>query len=120
MKYKKMASNPLGVILQLVGAKWKLLIIQELINSEMRFCELKKRLGCTSKVLVTCLKELEKDGLVIREDGEYLDNKIEYYLTDLGYTLSPVIKVMQKWGKDYKKFRKLVELSKGSGAENEH
>ena len=116
MKYKKMASNPLGVVLQLVGAKWKLLIIQELLNTSMRFCELKKKLGCTSKVLVSCLKELEADGFIVREIEDIKENRVEYYLSDLGYTLNPVIKTMQKWGKDYKRFKKLVDLSKNGEA----
>ena len=120
MRYVKMASNPLGVILQLVGAKWKLLIIQELLITPRRFCELKKRLGCTSKVLISCLKELENDGFVIREADDIAETKVEYYLSDLGYTLSPVIKTMQKWGKDYKRFKKLVELSKNSGESYEN
>jgi DNA-binding HxlR family transcriptional regulator len=110
MLYKDLVSNPVGVLLQLVGAKWKLLVIQELLKKELRFSELKKKLGCTSKVLSSCLKELEDDGIVIREE-EIINNiaHIEYYLTDVGYTLRPVIDLMYKWGKDYKKLRKLME-----------
>ena len=108
MNYKELASNSVGVLLQLVGAKWKLLIIKELLLKEHRFCELKKKLGCTSKVLTRCLKEMEMDGLVVRENDD--KSKIaEYYLTDIGYTLRPVIDAMQKWGKEYKKLRKLME-----------
>ena len=110
MLYKDLVSNPVGVLLQLVGAKWKLLVIQELLKKELRFSELKKKLGCTSKVLSSCLKELEEDGIIIREE-EVINNiaHIEYYLTDIGYTLRPVIDSMSKWGKDYKKLRKLME-----------
>ena len=106
--YKDLATNPVGVILQLVGVKWKLLIVKELLKKEMRFVELKKTLGCTSKVLITCLKEMEKDGLVVREEYPTLSPKVEYYLTDIGYTLRPVIDSMQKWGKEYKRLRKLM------------
>ena len=104
-----MSSNPVSVLLQLVGAKWKLLIIKELLAKELRFVELKKKLGCTAKVLTACLKELEEDGLVVKEKYEGLPPKVEYYLTDIGYTLKPVIESMQKWGKEYKRLRKLME-----------
>ncbi len=109
MQYKDLAVNPVSVVLQLVGAKWKILIIKELLKKEMRFVELKNKLGCTAKVLTNCLKELEEDGLVIREEEAL---KVEYYLTDIGYTLRPVIDAMQKWGKEYKRLRKLMERMK--------
>ena len=112
MNYKDLSTNPVGVVLQLVGAKWKILIITALLKKEMRFCELKKSLGCTSKVLTACLREMEEDGLIIREEDEKEVNKVEYYLTDIGYTLKPVVESMQKWGKDYKKLRKLMEKYK--------
>ena len=75
----------------------------------MRFVELKKKIGCTAKVLTACLKDMEEDGLVVREEYDGLPPKVEYYLTDIGYTLRPVIESMQKWGKDYKRLRKLME-----------
>ena len=109
MQYKNLAVNPVSVVLQLVGAKWKILIIQELLKKEMRFVELKNKIGCTAKVLTNCLKELEEDGLVVREEYEGLPPKVEYYLTDIGYTLRPVIDSLQKWGKEYKRLRKLME-----------
>lgn len=112
MEYKDLSSNPVNVVLQLVGAKWKLLIVKELLKKEMRFLELKKNLGCTSKVLTACLKEMEQDGLIIREEYEQLPPKVEYYLTDIGYTLRPVVESMQKWGKEYKRLRKLMEKYK--------
>lgn len=109
MQYKDLAVNPVSVVLQLVGAKWKILIIQELLKKELRFSELKGKIGCTAKVLTNCLKELEEDGLVVREEYEGLPPKVEYYLTDIGYTLRPVVESMQKWGKEYKRLRKLIE-----------
>lgn len=112
MEYKDLSTNPVNVVLQLVGAKWKLLVIKELLKKEMRFVELKKNLGCTAKVLTACLKEMEEDGLIIREDYQTTPPKVEYYLTDIGYTLRPVIDSMQKWGKEYKRLRKLMERYK--------
>lgn len=109
MLYKDLATNPISVLLQLVGARWKILIIKELLQKEMRFLEIKKKLGCTAKVLTNCLKELEEDGLIVREEYEGKPPKVEYYLTDIGYTLRPVIEEMQKWGKEYKRLRKLMD-----------
>ena len=109
MELKDLSKNPLNVVLQLVGAKWKIQIVKELLKKEMRFVELKKALGCTAKVLTACLKEMEEDGLVIREEYDVQPPKVEYYLTDIGYTLRPVIESMQQWGKEYKRLRKLME-----------
>ena len=109
MKFEDLATNPVSVVLQLVGAKWKILIVKELLKKEMRFVELKKSLGCTAKVLTACLKEMEEDGLIEREVYDIIPPKVEYYLTDIGYTLRPVVESMQKWGKEYKRLRKLME-----------
>ena len=114
MEYKDLALNPVAVVLQMVGAKWKILVIKELLEKEKRFSELKKKLGCTAKVLISCLKELEDDGLIVREEVEGTQNRVEYYLTDIGYSMRPVIEAMQKWGSEYKKYRKLVERAKRS------
>jgi len=109
MDFKNLQSNPVSVLMQLFGAKWKFLIIKELLKKEMRFVELKKNLGCTAKVLTKCLKELEEDGFVVREKFESAAPKVEYYLTEIGYTLRPVIDAMQKWGKEYRRLKKLME-----------
>ena len=113
MNYNELSSNPVNVVLQLVGAKWKLLIIKELLKKEMRFVELKKKLGCTSKVLTNCLKEMEEDGLIVKEVYESTIPKVEYYLTDIGYTFKPIIDSMQKWGKEYRRLRKLMDIYGG-------
>ena len=112
MQYKDLAVNPVSVIIQLIGVKSKILIIKELLKSEMRFTKLREKLGCTAKVLTKCLRELEEDGLIIREEYETQPPKVEYYLTDIGYTLRPVIESMEKWGKEYKRLRKLMERMK--------
>ncbi len=112
MKYGELSSNPVNVLLQLVGGKWKFLIIKELLIKEQRFVELKNKLGCTAKVLTASLRGMEQDGLIVRERYEGQPPKIEYYLTDIGYTLRPVVESMQKWGKEYKRLRKLMEKYK--------
>ena len=112
MEYKNLSSNPVSVVLQLVGAKWKILVVKELLKKEMRFVELKKKLGCTAKVLTSCLKEMEEDGLIVKEVYDVQPPKVEYYLTDIGYTLRPVIESMEKWGKEYRRLKKLMEKYK--------
>lgn len=109
MQYKELATNPVAVVLQLVGAKWKILIITELLKKNLRFSELKNRVGCTAKILSNCLKELEEDGLIEKIDYKTHPPKVEYFLTDIGKTLLPVVEAMREWGKDYKKLIKLLE-----------
>jgi DNA-binding HxlR family transcriptional regulator len=109
MESKKLSTNPVEVLLKLIGGKWKILIIKELLKEEKRFVELKKAVGCTAKVLTECLKEMQNDGLIVREDYQTSPPKVEYYLTDIGYTLRPVIESMQQWGKEYKRLRKLMD-----------
>ena len=109
MEHQKLPQNPIAVVLTLLGTKWKFLTVKNLLQKDMRFNELKKSLGCTSKSLTLCLKELEKDGVVFREKDSDEFNKVTYYLTDIGYSLHPVIKSMEQWGKEYKKLRKLQE-----------
>ena len=58
------------------------------------------------------LGKMEKDGLIIREEYDVLPPKVEYFLTDIGYTLRPVVEAMQTWGKEYKRLRKLMERYK--------
>lgn len=106
--------SPIITLLKLVGGKWKFLIIQALLKKEMRFVELKKQLGCTAKVLTASLRDLENDGFIIREEYDIQPPKVEYFLTDVGYTLKPVIDEMCKWGKEYKKLQKLMEKYKTS------
>ena len=107
MNYKDLPKNPVAVTIKMIGCKWKILIIAELLNGTRRFSEKKKTLkGVTQKVLSTKLKELEQDGILIREE---VGTKVEYTLTDIGYSLRPVILSLYDWGKDYKKYVKLTE-----------
>ena len=113
MENKKLTRNPAAVVMDLIGTKWKVLVITNLLKSDMRFNELKKSLGCTSKSLARCLKEMEDDGLVFREKDEKEFNKVDYYLTDIGYSLRQVVKAIELWGKDYKRLKKLQEKYSG-------
>ena len=106
MDIKELPKNPLEVTIKMTGCKWKILIIAELLTGTKRFSEIKKSLkGITQKVLTSKLRELEQDGILIKETSK---NKSEYTLTNVGYTLSPVIASLKDWGKDYKKYIKLL------------
>ena len=97
MDCKKLTANPVGVVLQMAGGKWKLLIIKELLVKELRFVEIRKKVGCTAKILTACLREMEADGLIVREASSINSvNRVD-------------IDAMQKWGKDYKRLKKLME-----------
>ena len=103
MDYKELSTNPTSVLLQLVGAKWKLLIVKELLQKEYRFVELKKKLGCTAKVLTSCLKEMEADGLVVRTVYEENPIRVSYKMSEFGMTLAPIYNSIANWGNAYKK-----------------
>lgn len=112
MELKNLPRNPVAVTMTMIGCRWKILIITELLKSPKRFNEIKKSLKpITQKVLTTKLRELEQDGILYRET---LDSKVEYTLTDIGYSLHPVMISLQDWGKDYKKYAKLIENKKQS------
>lgn len=106
MDLKKLPKNPVEVTIGMIGCRWKTLIVKELLSGTMRFNEIKKSVkGITQKVLTTKLRELEESGLLVRNQ---VNTKVEYTLTDVGYSLQPVIVAMNDWGKDYKKYQKLV------------
>ena len=111
MNLKDLPKNPVAVTIKMIGCRWKVMIIADLMNGTRRFSEIKKSLkGITQKVLSSKLKELEQDGILIREEA---GTKVEYTLTDIGYSLRPVILSFYDWGKDYKKYVKLTEKSFG-------
>lgn len=113
MKAKDLPKCPIETALKMLGCKWKVLIIRELLTGTKRFCELKKSVtGITQKVLTSKLREMEELGLVERKVYEQIPPKVEYTLTDIGYSLREVLDVLKSWGKDYKKYLKLVEKIK--------
>lgn len=88
---------------KLVGDRWKVLIIQNLLEGTKRFGELKKSLGdITQKVLTSNLRTLEEHGLLIREVYAQIPPRVEYTLTNIGYSLKPVIESMIAWGAEYR------------------
>lgn len=95
---------PVETTLTLIGSKWKVLILRDLIDGKKRFGELKRSIGSVSqKVLTAQLREMEADGLVIRTVYAEVPPRVEYELSDLGKTLKPVLDSLWNWGEGYKK-----------------
>jgi len=95
---------PVATTVQLIGSKWKLLILRNLLVRPWRFNELRASLeGISQKVLTNSLRELEADGIVVRTVFPEVPPRVEYSLSELGETMRPVLDAMQRWGEDYKK-----------------
>lgn len=113
MELKDLPKCPVETTLKMIGKKWKIIIIRELLTGTKRFGELKNSCsGITQKVLSTNLKSMENDGLVTRKEYQQVPPKVEYTLTDVGYSLAVVLDSMASWGTDYKTFLKLLEKQK--------
>ncbi len=94
---------PVATTVQLIGNKWKLLIIRNLLTAPQRFTELKKTIpGISQKVLADNLRSLENDGLVDREAFAEVPPRVVYSLSELGKTLKPILDAMMDWGTEYK------------------
>ena len=94
---------PIAATVQLIGSKWKLLIIRNLLERPWRFNELQKNLeGISQKVLTDSLRSMEADGLITRTVFPEVPPRVEYALTDLGWSLKPILDAMKAWGKDYR------------------
>lgn len=101
---EKLPACPVETTLSLIGDKWKVLILRDLLPSKKRFGELKKSLGTVSqKVLTAQLRDMEADGLVHREVYAEVPPKVEYSLTELGMSLKPILDSMWTWGEGYKR-----------------
>lgn len=101
---KLLPDCPVEITLQLIGDKWKVLIIRDLLTGTKRFSELMKSVtGITQKVLTSNLRAMEEAGLLTRKVYPQVPPKVEYTLTELGYSLSPILDTMMSWGLNYKK-----------------
>jgi DNA-binding HxlR family transcriptional regulator len=97
---------PVATTVSLIGNKWKLLIIRNLLNGKARFGDLKKGIdGISQKVLTDNLKSLVEDGILIRTSYNEIPPRVEYELSDLGNSLRPIIESMKIWGEEYKKMK---------------
>ena len=95
---------PVETTLKLIGNKWEVLVLRDLMPGTKRFGELKQSSGGISqKVLTSKLREMEADGLVERHVFAEVPPRVEYSLTPLGRTLKPVLDAMEQWGTAYKK-----------------
>ena len=89
---------------QLIGSKWKLLIIRNLRSRPWRFNELKKDLdGISQKVLTDSLRSMEEDGIITRTVYPEVPPRVEYALSPLGESMRPILDAMEQWGNEYKK-----------------
>ena len=94
---------PVETTLMLIGDKWKVLILRDLMNGTKRFGELKKSIGTVSqKVLTAQLRDMEEKGLLTRKVYAEVPPRVEYTLTETGYSLKPILDSMWAWGLDYK------------------
>ncbi len=88
---------------QIIGSKWKILILRNLLSRPWRFNELRKSLdGVSQKVLTDSLRQLEADGIVSRMVYPEVPPRVEYSLTDIGESMRPILSAMETWGKGYK------------------
>lgn len=103
-KLKELPVCPVETTLTLIGDKWKVLILRDLLPGTKRFGELKKSIGNVSqKVLTAQLRDMEQSGLVNRKVYAEVPPRVEYSLTELGQSLKPILDAMWNWGEGYKK-----------------
>lgn len=94
---------PVETTLMLIGDKWKVLILRDLMDGTKRFGKLKKSIGTVSqKVLTAQLRDMEEKGLLTRKVYAEVPPRVEYTLTETGYSLKPILDAMWAWGADYK------------------
>lgn len=105
MKTKEeMPACPVATTVQLIGSKWKLLILRNLFIRPWRFNELRKDLeGISQKVLTDSLRALEEDGIITRTVYPEVPPRVEYALSPLGQSMKPILDAMEEWGTEYKK-----------------
>ena len=104
MKTKEeLPACPVATAVELIGGKWKLLILRNLRMRPWRFNELRKDLnGISQKALTDSLRSMEADGLVVRTVYAEVPPRVEYSLSELGETMRPIMKSMEIWGTAYK------------------
>lgn len=99
---EKLPACPVETTLTLISDKWKVLILRDLLPGTKRFGELRKSIGHVSqKVLTAQLRQMEQSGLVNRKVYAEVPPKVEYSLTDVGYSLKPILDAMWTWGEEY-------------------
>lgn len=113
MEIKELPNCPIETTLFLLNSKWKILILRDLLNGTKRFGELKFALETiTQKVLTTNLRDMEKKGLLTRKAFSEKPPRVEYTLTDIGYSLANILDSMSEWGSAYKEYLKILAKNK--------
>ena len=103
---EELPACPVATTVQMIGSKWKLLIMRNLLARPWRFNELKKDLdGISQKVLTDSLRSMEADGIITRTVYPEVPPRVEYALSELGESMRPIIKAMEIWGTEYKKMQ---------------
>lgn len=103
LKKEELPACPVATTVQLIGSKWKLLIIRDLLEKPCRFNELQKSLeGISQKVLTDSLRSMEADGIISRTVYPEVPPRVEYALSELGETMRPILNAMKAWGENYK------------------
>ncbi len=98
----KLPNCPIETTLTVISDKWKVLILRDLASGTKRFGELKKSIpGISQKVLTANLRQMEQSGLVTRKVYAEVPPKVEYSLTELGFSLKPVLNALAVWGMQY-------------------
>lgn len=93
---------PVGVTLDVIGGKWKGIILYQLLSGTKRYNELRRlQPAVTQRMLTLQLRELEQDGIVHREVYKQIPPRVDYSLTPFGRTLEPIIVAMKEWGEHY-------------------
>ena len=101
---EEMPACPVAATVALIGSKWKLLIMRNLLVRPWRFNELKKNLdGISQKVLTDSLRSMEADGIITRTVYPEVPPRVEYALSELGESMRPIIKSMELWGTEYQR-----------------
>ena len=101
---EELPACPVATTVQMIGSKWKLLIMRNLLQRPWRFNELKKDLeGISQKVLTDSLRSMEADGIITRTVYPEVPPRVEYALSDLGKSMRPIMDAMEIWGTEYKK-----------------
>ncbi len=103
IKKEELPECPVATTVQLIGNKWKLLILRNLLVRPWRFNELMKSLeGISQKVLTDSLRSMESDGIITRTVYPEVPLRVEYALSELGESMRPILDAMQAWGNNYK------------------
>lgn len=104
---KELPACPVEITMGLIGDKWKVLIVRDLLTGTKRFGELKKSVtGITAKVLTSNLRQMEASGLVKRKIYPEVPPRVEYSLTETGFSLKPILDSMVQWGNEYREKQK--------------